>query len=41
MKFYPYKKVLAMLKGGRKCFGIVFLRTLEVLTILKGHIEGA
>ena len=44
MKFYPYEKgvgaekVLAMLKGGHKKFGVVFMRWLEVLAILKvGH----
>ena len=32
MKFYPYEnggraeKVLAMLKGGTKCFGVVYVR---------------
>ena len=40
-KFYPYKMgggvVLAMLKGGRTSFGVVFMGKLEVLAILKGE----
>ena len=40
-EFYPYKtgeaqKVLAMLKRGQKCFGVVLMRELEVLAILNG-----
>ena len=38
--FYSYEKwgaekVLAMLKGGTKSFGVVFTQLLEVLAILK------
>ena len=42
MKFYQYeeggggRKVLAMLKGGTKWFGLVWRRELEVLAILIG-----
>ena len=42
--FTPYNKrmvkVLAMLKGGTKCFEVILTRKLEVLAILKGGTKG-